>query len=276
MLHVGYCITAISMLLKSLAPLLILVIVGGTACGNRLNTAEVEAAIKADIERQGRRLSLLAVRCPTDVTRQAGASFRCVGELDPDGTFTINVVQQDSQGQVTWDVPNSKTLLNLVRVESSIQQELSQALGKRALIDCGSATYRVNQPGDRFECQVVGGLTSGASTIQSVLVRVEPDGNLNWQELRSPSSVAALATAPGSVAESPPAQATTPATAATQPASPAKTTTVTGPTGRAIQRPYVPGMMISFASPGISIRDRLRNPARPWIIWPAPLSQPEP
>lgn len=224
---------------RFLASLLVPVALASTACSNRLNTSEVEAAIKADIERQGRRLSLRAVRCPADVAKQAGASFRCVGELDPDGVFTINVIQQDDQDQVTWDVPNSKTLLNLVKVESSIQQELSQALGKRAIIDCGSATYRVNQSGDRFECQVVGGVTSGASIIDSVLVKVEPDGNLNWQELQSVNSVAALATAPAS--SSPATRSTDSGGVVSQPAQPTKTSTVTGPTGRDIKRPYVPG-----------------------------------
>jgi hypothetical protein len=212
-----------------------------TACSNRLDTTEVEAMIQADIERQGRRLSLRAVRCPTDVNRQAGAYFRCVGELDPEGTFTINVTQQDSQGQVTWEVPNSKVLLNLVKVEGTIQQGLSQALGKRALVDCGSATYRVNQPGDRFECQIVGGLTEGSDTINSVLVRVDPSGNLDWQELRTANAVAtggsssAIAAAPTS--PTPTGQPTDPAVAP----APVKTTTVTGPTGRIINRPYIRG-----------------------------------
>jgi hypothetical protein len=216
-----------------------------TACSNRLDTTEVEAMIQADIERQGRRLSLRAVRCPTDVNRQAGAYFRCVGELDPEGTFTINVTQQDSQGQVTWEVPNSRVLLNLVKVEGTIQQGLSQALGKRALVDCGSATYRVNQPGDRFECQIVGGLTEGSDTINSVLVRVDPSGNLDWQELRTANAVttgassSAIAAAP--TPPTPTGQPPGPAVAPNPAPAPVKTTTVTGPTGRIINRPYIRG-----------------------------------
>lgn len=173
--------------------LLALGALGLTACGNRLDTASTEAMIKADIERQGRRLSLKAVRCPSDITRQAEAYFRCVGELDPEGTFTINVTQQDSQGNVTWEVPNSKVLLNLPKVEDTIQQGLAQVYGRRSQIDCGTATYRVNQPGDRFQCQVVGGLETESDTIESVLVSIGPDGNLTWQEIRP----AETATAPG-------------------------------------------------------------------------------
>ena len=207
-----------------------------SGCSNRLDTSTVEATLKADIERQGRRLSLNAVRCPSDVTRQAGAYFRCVGELNPEGTFTINVTQQDTQGTITWEVPNSKALLNLPKVEDSIQQGLAKAFGKRALIDCGTATYRVNLPGDRFQCQVVGGLEAGATSIQSVLVSIDTDGNLSWQELRASPALAALPAA-SSQPGAPAAGQAAPGTTAAQ----VKTTTVTGPTGRVVKQPYIPG-----------------------------------
>ncbi|HIK44509.1 MAG TPA: DUF4333 domain-containing protein [Leptolyngbyaceae cyanobacterium M65_K2018_010] len=221
-----------------------------SACGNRLDPTDLEATIKADIERQGRRLSLKEVRCPTNVTRQAGAYFRCVGVLDPEGPFTINVTQQDSQGTVTWDVPNSKVLLNLLKVEASLQQGLSQATGQRAVIDCGSAIYRVNQPGDRFECQVVGGIIDGADAIHSILVKVDSSGNLDWQELRTSTAVAVAPVSGAAQGAAPtgasPTAAGTSAQSRTSPApapSPGavKTSTSSGPTGRPINRPYLPG-----------------------------------
>ncbi len=217
-----------------------LLALGLAACGNRLDTAEVESTIKADIERQGRRLSLKTVRCPGDVTRQAEAYFRCVGELEPEGTFTINVIQQDAQGNVTWEVPNSKTLLNLPKVEDSIQQGLSQVHGRRAPIDCGSATYRVNQPGDRFECQVVGGITTDTRTITTVVVSIDPEGNLSWQEMQSLAPGGMLQATAGAALSVPSASgAIAPAQLSGAPA--VTTTTVTGPTGRVINRPYLRG-----------------------------------
>ena len=224
--------------------LLVLGALGLSACGNRLDTSDIEATIQADIERQGRRLALKSVLCPSDVTRQAGGYFRCVGELEPEGTFTINVTQQDSQGHVTWEVPNSKALINLPKVEDTIQQGLSQVFGQRALIDCGTATYRVNQPGDRFQCQVVGGLTTDTATVNSVLVRIGSDGNLSWQELTDAGAGQPVASAMASPAVALEPGADSPA-AAPSPAAqidPAiKTTTVTGPTGRVINRPYIRG-----------------------------------
>jgi hypothetical protein len=214
-----------------------------SACGSPMNMARIEADIKADIERQGRRLTLAAVRCPEAVTPQTGGYFRCIGELQPEGTFTINVVQADAQGNVTWEVPNSRVMLNLARVEATIQDGLTKAFSKRALVDCGSELYRVNQSGDRFECAIVGGLSQGSETFTSVLVRVDPDGNLNWQELRHGSQTATVgaaspASAPGATTR--PTGAEAPNSSPPSPA-PVKTTTVTGPSGRNIERPYLPG-----------------------------------
>ncbi|MEM9163259.1 MAG: DUF4333 domain-containing protein [Cyanobacteria bacterium P01_F01_bin.4] len=159
----------------------------------RLNANRAEAEIKADIERQGRRVSLKSVTCPGNVSKQAGAYFRCVGELPTGEMFTINVTQQDDQGSLTWDVPSSKALINLVSLEEKIQTGFSKDLGKRPDIDCGAA-YRINQRGESFECDVVGSVTVGSNRIESVLVKVDAEGNLQWQEVRqaaTPASVAA-------------------------------------------------------------------------------------
>ncbi|MFM7324702.1 MAG: DUF4333 domain-containing protein [Nodosilinea sp.] len=209
-----------------------------TACGSGLNARQVERLIQTDIERQGRRLSLKEVQCPADLPRQAGGTFRCVGELDPEGSFTINVTQGDDPGQISWDVPNSSTLINLAKVETSIQQGLGKALGKAAVIDCGSATYRVNQPGDRFQCQIVGGLTDGPDQLAAVLVTIDPKGNLDWREIRPDRPATLAATPPGQPAAAAPKSAPS---AAPAPVASPQATKVTGPTGRSVTRPYVPG-----------------------------------
>lgn len=162
-------------------------LVGGlltlTGCFNRLDTTAVEQEIEAEIESQSRRLSLAEVRCPPDVYKQSGAYFRCVGYLRPEGEFTINVVQQDAQGGITWDVPSSDVILNMGKVEDTLQQDFAQAFTKRATVDCGDL-YRLNQPGEQFECAVVGGVTVGAEQVTALVVKVDPEGNLTWYELR--------------------------------------------------------------------------------------------
>ncbi len=152
------------------------------SCSQNLNMSRVEATIQNDIERQGRRLSLKSVICPNRVQKQAEAYFRCVGQLPDGGEFTINVIQQDDQGTLSWDVPSSKVLINLAALEETIQDETQAAVGKRLAIDCRD-TYRVSKRGDAFECDVVGPGTVAAGRVESVLVRVTGTGDLEWQEV---------------------------------------------------------------------------------------------
>ncbi|MEO0757469.1 MAG: hypothetical protein AAFY78_11415 [Cyanobacteria bacterium J06648_16] len=162
-----------------------------SACNYRLNTHRIEADIEADIERQGWRVSLNSVVCPDDVAKQAEAYFRCVGELVSGEIFTINVIQQDDEGTVLWDIPSSKTLINLVSLEEEIQTDLSKVVGQRVVISCDGA-YRANERGDSFECDVVGNVTTGTDRLDSVLVRVGAEGDLSWQEVRLPTGSSAV------------------------------------------------------------------------------------
>ncbi|MEO0541340.1 MAG: DUF4333 domain-containing protein [Cyanobacteria bacterium P01_A01_bin.105] len=163
-----------------------------SACGYNLDSRKIEADIKADIERQGWRVTLNKVICPDGVAKQADAYFRCVGELASGEVFTVNVIQQDDVGTVAWDVPSSKTLINLVSLETEMQAELSKVISQRVVVSCDGA-YRVNARGDSFECDVVGLVTAGTERIDSVLVKIGPEGDLNWQEVRIPADNGSLA-----------------------------------------------------------------------------------
>ena len=192
-----------------------------TGCFNRLDISAIEREIEAEIESQSRRLSLMRVACPANVARQAGAYFRCVGYVRPEGEFTINVVQSDSEGTVAWDVPNSQIILNMTKVETRLQEEFAKAFAKRVALNCGEM-YRLNQPGEQFQCEVVGGTTVEQAQVTSLLVKVDPDGNLNWYEVRE--AIAPVATAPG--ATPPSSTAANPAaTGGSTPQGPAGTAT---------------------------------------------------
>lgn len=213
-----------------------------TGCFNRLDTKAVEQEIEAEIESQSRRLSLAEVRCPRDVYRQSGAYFRCVGYLRPEGEFTINVVQKDSQGSIEWDVPNSQVILNLAKIEDQLQQDFAQAFSKRASLNCGDL-YRLNQPGEQFECEVVGSVTVGQEQITALLVRIDPEGNLNWYEVRetiAPVTNVSNPSETGGTGNSPQASSASDAPATTaQPQSEAPKEKIAGT--REVERPRVPG-----------------------------------
>ncbi|MGD1855891.1 MAG: DUF4333 domain-containing protein [Leptolyngbyaceae cyanobacterium] len=167
------------------------------SCTQHLNMSRIENRIQDDIERQGRRLTLKTVICPNRVAKQADAYFRCVGELPDGAQFTINVIQQDNEGNVVWDVPSSKVLINLASLEETIQAETKAAVGRSLAIDCID-TYRASKRGDTFECNVVGTGTVPTGRVESVLVKVSGSGDLEWQEILING---ALETAPGATPE---------------------------------------------------------------------------
>jgi hypothetical protein len=170
-----------------------LVMLGLSSCSSGLNTRQLEADLKAEIESQGRRITLRSVQCPKGVAKQSKGYLRCVGELPSGDIFTINVVQQDDQGTVSWDIPSSKTIINLVSLEKNIQDGFSKDLSKRVVIDCGEM-YRLNTPNDTFACGIVGGVTVGSDRVQEVLVKVDKEGNLEWSEVRLPVAIAPTGT----------------------------------------------------------------------------------
>ncbi len=152
--------------------------IGLTACSKTLDTRSIEESITTELKQKGG-LPVQAVSCPQDLKSEVGQSFECVGALNPDGGFFISVEQDDEQGQVSWEVPHSWRLLNLADLESEFQKVL-QAQSKQPIkVDCGN-NYRPTKPGDSFECQ----LTGQKSQPATILVKVEPQGKVTWQEVR--------------------------------------------------------------------------------------------
>jgi hypothetical protein len=214
-----------------------LLVLGLSSCSSRLNTRQIEADLKAEIETQGKRINLARVQCPKGVTKQAQGYLRCVGELPSGDIFTINVVQQDDQGTISWDIPSSQTIINLVSLEKNIQTGFSEDLGQRVLVDCDES-YRLNTPNDTFACDVVGGVTVGGDRIEEVLVKVDKKGNLEWSEVRSPIAAAPAGPAVSSPVANP-AAASTPQTTSASGTAPPDTTATEGTTDTKSPTPSV-------------------------------------
>ncbi|MFE4106734.1 DUF4333 domain-containing protein [Almyronema epifaneia] len=163
-----------------------LLIVG---CSLRIDTAQLENDIKAGIEQQGYRIKLRSVICPSGIDQQTGVVFKCVAELVSDETFDIEVRQLDDSGNLDWTVPSSKVILNVATLETDIQTALAQEVGQRPAIDCGPL-YRLNLPGESFECNVVGDPVASGDRIPAAIANVDTEGNLTWQEIRYPMPAA--------------------------------------------------------------------------------------
>ncbi len=187
-----------------LLPLCLLTLVG---C-NPLDVRSLEAKLKTQIQEQGN-LNIKSVTCPESVSKEAGTSFQCEGALEPDGKFIIQVKQEDDKGQTSWEVPNSKGMLNLALLETELVKEIAKDTKVEPAVRCGSDRYRVNRPGDSFDCQVKNAtLAKAKGLIEKVTVTIDTDGNVAWQQIRRTAS--ANATAATTAAATP--AATTPAT----------------------------------------------------------------
>ncbi|MEB3182736.1 MAG: DUF4333 domain-containing protein [Nostocaceae cyanobacterium] len=157
-----------------------------------LDNQKIEAEIKQDLEKQAR-VSLKSVSCPENIPLMANLAFECQGEISPEQKFPVTVKQKDDQGNIEWEVRNSPSLLNLTELASQFQDEMRTKTGKNAVINCGDK-YRVNKPGDTFDCMVSQG------EAEKITVKIDSLGNINWQEvlpptLTPPASVATISDA---------------------------------------------------------------------------------
>ncbi len=175
-----------------------------SACTKPLDTTKLEREIQQAVTQQGGS-TLKTVICPDDVALAAGKAFDCVGTLDTGEAITIPARQTNDSGGTTWEVPNSRGLLNLPKLATLFQEAL-QHEGKKLTIDCGTG-YRPVQAGDRFECQV-SKTTESPSQPQkqpkkqskpsidpkkpeTIIVIIDPQKNVNWQQvLPAPAVVA--------------------------------------------------------------------------------------
>jgi len=176
-------------------PFLLLGIFAGLAgCSNNLEVRPLETSIKTELEKQGG-IIVQTIVCPKDLPKAAGAFFQCKGKLLPRGEFVVTVQQEDEAGKLKWEVLNSNGLLNLPRLEKRLQKELSTEIGAEPTIKCSNGTrqYRSTKPGDSFECKVTNGkLTSPQGQIDKLVVKVDAQGNVNWQQYRTIQATVAV------------------------------------------------------------------------------------
>lgn len=159
----------------------ILLFLAGTVilsgCEKTFDVTSLQEEIKTSLNQQNG-ISVKSVHCPTNIKIQPENTFECTGELNPDGGFFVTV-QQENEGKAKWEIPNSWRLLNLTKLEAEFQEKIKATPQNGLRVTCGGS-YRVIKPGDSFECQ----LTRKDKT-DAILVKIEPEGQVNWQEVRT-------------------------------------------------------------------------------------------
>ena len=81
--------------------------VAAAACTKSLDTDGLESKLKTQIEAQTDS-TITGVDCPDDIKVESGATFECTATEESGATFTIEVVQTDDAGNVTWEVTGAQ------------------------------------------------------------------------------------------------------------------------------------------------------------------------
>ena len=160
-----------------------LILGGVVGCSPRLKTEDIATQIYDELSQQ-EDVDLETVICPPQVEPEVGQVFRCAGRLDQGTIFVITVEQIDEAGAVAWDVPHSKGLINLSKLETYFTQAIGQSLGEFPTIDCGGQ-FRLNREGERFDCTVDGNIIVNERRLETIQVKLDSLGNVNWQQVRN-------------------------------------------------------------------------------------------
>jgi len=97
------------------------------------------------------KVSIDSVDCPLQFDVKAGNRFNCQA-LSDGQSFTLVVELTNPDGQFKW---NTQGLLVLPKLEQYIQDQVRAKGGPDVTASCGGK-IRVAQPGDTFDCKVVG------------------------------------------------------------------------------------------------------------------------
>jgi hypothetical protein len=143
-------------------------------CGRNLEMTGVQKAITRGIADQAG-LEIVSVACP-ERPMKANDVFQCVAVPKGGGRLTIDVTQSDDQGTTTWKVARTEGLLDLSKIEASVQVGLKDQARVDATVSCGGR-WKAAKAGDRFECAAK---IRGGTQAAIVVTVTDNDGNINW------------------------------------------------------------------------------------------------
>jgi len=147
-----------------------------TGCTRKLDMDALNTLISTGIATQ-MDLPMASVTCPAEGREQkAGDKFECTATPQAGGLLTVTVTQNDDDGNVSWAVSKTEGLLDLEKVEASVQQGLLEQVQVEAVVDCGARWKAIN-PGEVFQCQA----TAGDQTAAVEVTTTDAEGNISWK-----------------------------------------------------------------------------------------------
>lgn len=156
---------------------------GLLSCSPRLKTETISTQIYEELSQQ-EDVEIETVICPAQVKPEVGQTFNCAGRVDRDTFFAIVVEQVDEAGTIRWEVPHSRSVINLAKLETYFTQSLGRSLGTFPLVDCGG-DYRLNREGERFDCALEEPIVVNDRQVETIQVKLDSLGNVNWHQVRN-------------------------------------------------------------------------------------------
>jgi hypothetical protein len=180
------------------------VVTASGACGKKIDRAKAEKGIK-DALTSSYGVPVSKVSCPDDVEPEKGGVFHCDATFEGDVVVSIKVEQTDDEGTVTFGPAHPVFAATKIadHIVASFKSE-----GKDIAVDCGKGVHEFQTPGT-IPCTV----TDPTGTATRVNVKVDGEGNVDFEE-------------PAAAAPTPPAPTAPVAPAGTTPAAPARTAPV--------------------------------------------------
>ncbi|NER00373.1 MAG: DUF4333 domain-containing protein [Cyanothece sp. SIO2G6] len=156
---------------------------GIIGCSPRLRTEAIADQIYAELRQQDD-IDVENIICPHQLKPEVGQVFRCAGVLEQDAIFVITVEQINELGEVIWEVPHSQGVINLAKLERYLVQSIGRSLGELPTVDCGG-DYRINRQGERFDCTVDSNVIIDQRRLETIQVKLDSLGNINWHQVRN-------------------------------------------------------------------------------------------
>lgn len=153
-----------------------LLVFAAAGCSHTIQMDSVTQSVTDGIAAQ-LGLQVDAVACPAgERDAKAGDEFECTVTPKEGGRLTVKVTQQDDQGSINWTVVRTEGLLDLAKVEASVQKGLKDQAQADATVSCGGR-WKAAKQGDTFECQAK---TAAGDAVAIAVTVTDNESNIEW------------------------------------------------------------------------------------------------